>query len=431
MKSLPCQLMAIAFCTLLGLPGHAKAATWMVVDVGIIGAASDLILESAMAEVKEKQMSGLIIRLDTPGGSLESTRTMVKNMLSSSYPVIVWVGPSGSRAASAGAFITLAAHRSYMAEGTNIGAAHPIQAGGQDIPGDARKKVEEDTMAFIESIAEQRGRDVEVARSFVKSSVSMSSQEALQFKMIDGIAESLDAVFKSLHEQTVILGDKSEVTLDTQAIQIVEYNKSLQESFLEILSNPNLFYLLFLAGLIGIGFELTHPGSLIPGTLGAISMVLALMATSVLPVNFGAMILIILGICFLVAEMFLPSFGILGIGGIISFLFGSFLIVDNSTGLGVSLWTILPSAFFIAGISLFIGYLLVNATKNKVLASTTLEGKTGIAMKDFSSGKGRIKIEGEIWQASSEDETLLQGERVEVMSQTGLELHVRKSKEVL
>jgi membrane-bound serine protease (ClpP class) len=288
------------------------SGSWLEVEIGIIGTASADILETALREVKDNNYAGLIIVLDTPGGALEATRTMVKEILAAPFPVIVWVGPSGAHAGSAGSFITLAGHFATMAPGTNIGAAHPVQGMGQDLEqgSDMRAKVENDTIAFMESIAKLRGRNVEMARSFVATSISITAEEALENKVIDLVAGDLTQVLKAADGRTVTVGEQKTVQLKTAEAQRVQYEKSIRQKFLEILSNPNLFYLLFIAGLLGIGFELTHPGTLVPGVIGAISLILALISSAVLPVNFGAMLLIVASVAFMVAEVFLPSFGI-------------------------------------------------------------------------------------------------------------------------
>ncbi|MFY7929538.1 MAG: NfeD family protein, partial [Oligoflexus sp.] len=355
------------------------SGSWLEVEIGIIGTASADILETALREVKDNNYAGLIIVLDTPGGALEATRTMVKEILAAPFPVIVWVGPSGAHAGSAGSFITLAGHFATMAPGTNIGAAHPVQGMGQDLEqgSDMRAKVENDTIAFMESIAKLRGRNVEMARSFVATSISITAEEALENKVIDLVAGDLTQVLKAADGRTVTVGEQKTVQLKTAEAQRVQYEKSIRQKFLEILSNPNLFYLLFIAGLLGIGFELTHPGTLVPGVIGAISLILALISSAVLPVNFGAMLLIVASVAFMVAEVFLPSFGILGIGGFIGFIVGSTLLVDsrNELGLAISWLSIIPSALVIAGFAFLVSYLVVRNQRSKIQSGS--EGLIG------------------------------------------------------
>ncbi len=413
----------------------ATASTWVEVDIGIIGASSDDILQSAVALAKERGAAGLTIRLDTPGGSLEVTRSMVKTILNADFPVLVWVGPSGSRAASAGAFITLAAHIAAMAPGTNIGAAHPIQIG---MSGDkneqdshAAKKIENDTAAFIESIAKTRARNVEMAVSFVLASTSIAAEQALENKVIDLIASDLSTLYQQVDGREVLLASGTTVKIQAANAQIIRYESSLRQSLLTILSNPNLFYLLFIAGIIGLGFELTHPGALFPGVLGGVAMILALISMSILPVNFGALLLLLVGIAFMVGEMFLPSFGVLGFGGFAAFVLGSILLIDpgNVSGLAISLVTIIPGTLAVAGAAIAIAYLVVKSERSRVISGTEgMKGERGEALQDFVNGEGQVRVEGEIWSARTDDASVSVrgGDRVEIMEVQGLLLLVRR-----
>jgi membrane-bound serine protease (ClpP class) len=402
---------------------------WLEVKIGIIGTASEDILKSAMEDVARNKYAGLIVTLDTPGGALENTRNMVKEIMAAPYPVLVWVGPAGSRAGSAGAFITISAHIAAMAPGTNIGAAHPIDASGKDIDNEELgRKVTNDTVAFIESIAKARNRNVDMARSFVQTSVSITDTEALENNVIDlkaaGVAELLAAV----NGRKVTLDDKRTVELDTKTAGIVTFERSMRQKILEILSNPNLFYLLFMAGLIGIGYELTHPGMLFPGVVGAICLILALIATSVLPVSYGAALLVLAGVAMLVAEAFLPSFGVLGVGGFAALILGSVFLVDpqNEAGMRISWLTIAPTAVVIGGGFLALGYLILRSEKSPVkTGSDGMIGEAGVALEDFSRGKGQIRVAGGIWSAESAEE-LKKGDEVVVKKISGLKLSVAK-----
>ncbi len=405
---------------------------WLTVDLGVIGVASADILKSAMQKAEADQMAGLIIVLDTNGGALDATREMVKDILAAPIPIIVWVGPSGAHAGSAGAFITLAASIAAMAPGTQIGAAHPIQMNGEDIEShnDLRNKLENDTVAFMESIATLRGRNKEMATSFVVTSLSVTSEEALENKVIDLISPSLEQLLIALDGKTITLEDKTTLTLSTQGASFQAFEKNLRQRFLEILSNPNLFYLLFIAGILGLGFELTHPGVVLPGVVGALCMVLALISTSVLPINFGGMILILVSIAFMVAELFLPSFGALGIGGFIGFVVGSVLLIDskNQLGLGISWFTIGPSALAILGFLLWLSWVLVRNQRSKAQTGQgALIGKYGEALEDFHDGAGQMRIDGEIWTAAlSESTEVRKGDRLFVLASEGLTLKVKR-----
>ena len=427
------RALVLTFGLLLG-GGNSQGdvgSKWLVAEIDTIGTASADILEAALEEVTSGGYQGLVMELDTPGGALDSTRTMVKAIMSAPFPVVVWVGPNGARAGSAGAFITISGHIAAMAPGTNIGAAHPVQASGKDIEQkDMREKIENDTASFMESIAEARGRNKDMAVSFVVNSLSISAKDALEHNIIDVVAEDKRALFESVRGKEVVLTGGVKVKLPEQVPEFVNYERTAKQKFLSILSNPNLFYLLFLGGLIGIGFELTHPGSLIPGVLGAISLLLALIAMAVLPVNFGALLLILASIGFMVAEVFLPSFGILGIGGIVAFVIGSFLLVDpgNEQGLQISFWAIAPATLGVVGFGGLIGYLVVRIDRaNVVSGAEGMIGQHGRARHDFVEGKGQVFTDGEHWTALAMDgETILADDQVDVVARDGLTLTVKK-----
>jgi membrane-bound serine protease (ClpP class) len=405
---------------------------WLHTKIGIIGASSQDILESSMKEVETGSFAGLLLELDTPGGALENTRKMVKTMMASKVPIVVWVGPAGSHAGSAGAFITLAAHVASMAPGTNIGAAHPIQASGKDIDNEeAQRKVMNDTVAFIESVAESRGRNVEMARSFVATSVAITAEEALKHKVVDYVEPTIDDLFNKIDGKEIALQSGAKVTLATTNVELIEFEPSLRQKALEILSNPNLFYLLFMAGLIGLGYELTHPGMLFPGIAGAICLILAFIAMSILPVSLGAIALIIVGVGLLIAEAFVPSFGILGISGFAAFVLGSVFLVDpsNQQGLRISLWTILPSSIFVGGAFLALGFLVLRSTNAPLLSGAEgMVGQIGRALADFDGPAGQIRVAGAIWKAEVSGDSLpKEGDTVKVEHVNGLVLKVSKT----
>ncbi len=416
-----------------GQAGHAanKAPTWLELSVGIISTATVEMLAGAVALATAENYQGLLIKLDTPGGALEATRKIVQQMFVAPFPIVVWVGPGGAHAGSAGAFLTMAATVAAMAPGTNIGAAHPVQASGKDVDasGKSGEKIVNDTVAFIESIASVRNRDVEMARSFVVTSMSITATEALEHKVIDLLASSRSQLLEDIHGREVTQQDRL-MTIVSAAARVVPYQPSLRQKALELLGNPNLFYLLFLAGLIGLGFELTHPGVLFPGIFGAICLLLAFISTAVLPVSFGAAALIILGFVLLIAEVFVPSFGILGISGVAAFLVGSVFLVDfdNTHGLRVSWYTIAPGAITICAFALTIGYLITKSIKARARSGAeVIVGAQGTALQDFHpDGRGQIRVLGEVWAATSSAPHPAAGEQVEVVAMQGLQLTVKK-----
>lgn len=411
------------------ISNQAYGGTWLTVQIDHISPASEEVLSDALKRVQTDQMDGLVIELDTPGGLLESTRGMVRDMLASPKPVIVWVGPAGAHAGSAGAFITLAASAAAMAPGTNIGAAHPVGVGGYDVPGGALgEKIINDASALMESIAQLRHRNPEVAISFVRNSLSLTAEEAHRQKVIDLIANNPLDVLHKLNGQSIPVGQTTAL-LDTQYPVLIPYEKTYRQRFLEILSNPDVFYLLFIAGLVGIGFELTHPGALAPGVLGGISLILALIASANLPVNFGAMLLLAASLAFMVAELFLPSFGILGIGGIIGFIIGSILLVDpnNIQGLRVTWIAVLPAAIAIALFILCVFYLVIRSTRSKHQGGVeAMIGQSAHVLGDFINGEGRVVIWGENWAARTLDgENCMKDDIVEIRAVDGLTLVVK------
>ena len=411
-------------------PSEQAPGSWTTVDIGVIGTASQDILHEALEQVRRDGAVGLFIRLDTPGGALDATRTMVQEIMGAEFPVVVWVGPSGARAGSAGSFITLSANIAVMAPGANIGAAHPVEGDGSDIKKDLEKKVTNDTVAFMESIAQTRKRNVEVARSFVLSSASITAEEALQQGVIDLIGQDRDKIFEAINGRVIELGNGKKVTLATKGATFKAYERTLRQKVLEILSNPNLFYLLFLAGVIGLGYELTHPGVLFPGVAGAICLILAFIATSVLPVSIGFGLLMVLGIVLMVGEMFLPSFGVLGIGGFIAFVVGSVFVVDphNQEGLRVSLTVIIPGAATLLAAMGGIAWLVMKTLKSKTISGQEgLVGTTGDLLHVLADGKGQARIQGEIWTVDGLDGEAKPGDVVRVKSFDGMRVHVTRN----
>lgn len=412
-------------------PPETTRGAWLEVDIGMIGAASEDVLKTAFDAATDEGHAGVIIKLDTPGGALENTRNMVKAILAAPYPVLVWVGPAGSRAGSAGAFITLAGHVAAMAPGTNIGAAHPVGAQGQDIQEEMERKVTNDTLAFMESIAKARGRNVEMARSFVATSVSVTAEEALEHRVIDLVAKDVDELLAKIDGKTVEVASGRQVTLATASAIRLAFERSLRQQLLELLSNPNLFYLLFMAGLIGLGYELTHPGMLFPGVVGGICLILALIATSVLPVSYGAAALILVGIACMVAEAFVTSFGILGIGGLTAFVIGSIFLVDpaNEAGMRISWLTIAPAAVTVGLAFIGLGFLIVRSGRSPVQSGReALRGAVGTALADFEGGRGQVRVAGAIWSARVAGDQSVSGVKrgdiVRVAAVQGLELVV-------
>jgi membrane-bound serine protease (ClpP class) len=287
-------------------------------------------------------------------------------------------------------------------------------------------------VAFIESIAKARNKNLEMARSFVITSVSITDDEALKNNVIDLVAKDREGVMSQADGKVVELQNGEKITLNTKNVTFKSFEKSFRQKALEILSNPNLFYLLFLAGIIGIGYELTHPGVLFPGVAGVICMILALIATSVVPINLGFGALVIAGIAMMIAEMFIPSFGILGIGGFIAFIIGSVFLVDTkeSFGLAVSWYIIAPAAGTVLAALLGIGYVILSSQKRKISSGQEgMVGAQGEVLENFAGDHGKVRVAGEIWAATLTapgSSQLVRGDLVVVERSEGMKLFVRR-----
>jgi membrane-bound serine protease (ClpP class) len=366
----------------------------------------------------------LVIELDTPGGLDTSMRSIVKKIIASEVPVVVYVAPSGARAASAGVFITLAAHIAAMAPGTNIGAAHPVGVGGKMDETMAEKAVN-DAAAYIKSLAEKRNRNAEWAENAVRESVSITEKEALESNVIDFISPDLKSLLDSIDQKTVeISTGKQKIT--TKGMKINRREMNFRDKILNIISDPNIAYLLMLAGIYGIFFELTNPGAIFPGVFGVLSLILALYSFQTLPVNYAGLMLIILAIVLFILEIKVASYGLLTIGGIISMIIGSLMLFESAMPFfKLSLTVILPAVFLTA---LFFGltiYLVLKAYRRK--PSTGVEeliGLEGEARSDIHK-KGQVFVHGELWKAWS-DEPVSKGDKITVEEVKNLKLKVRK-----
>jgi membrane-bound serine protease (ClpP class) len=385
-------------------------------------------VEKNIIDSYERNAKGLIIMLDTPGGLDLAMRDIVKSILGSPIPILVYVAPSGARAASAGVMITMAAHVAAMAPGTNIGAAHPVALGvGGTMDETMAKKVENDAVAYVVSIAEKRKRNSKWAEDAVRKSASITAEEALSLKVIDMMAESLESLLVQSQGKRIALPG-GEVILDTKDTLIHERKMGVRDRILTTLSDPNIAYLLLIVGLAGLYFEFAHPGAVLPGVVGGISLILAFFAMQTLPVNYAGVALIIFAIILFIAEIKIISHGMLTVAGIISLVLGSLMLFESPVpALQVSFKVMIPtiiaiSLFFIAVISL-----AVRAQLNKPTDGIeAMRGKEGKAVTDVY-GEGRVEVGGELWNASS-SEPITIGERVKVTGIEGLALVVEKMK---
>lgn len=382
-------------------------------------------IKRALIEAEKNKYDMVIFSLDTPGGLVDSTRDIVQDIMKADekgIDVVVYVSPAGARAGSAGVFITLSARYAVMAPGCNIGAAHPVTMGGS-ADGDNKdsenarhlaQKIENDTIAFIKSIAEQRGRNVEWAIQSVKESVSITSEEALSRKVIDFLADNTTQIIEKIY------GKGTSITL-------VKVEKSWGEGLLSVLANPNLAYLFFVLGLLGIGVEIRSPGLIFPGALGALFFILGLYSTQVLPINYAGLFLIILAIVLFILEISIVSYGLLTVGGIISLIIGSAMLFDSPLPfLRVNPWLIFTVVFSLLG---FLGLAVVfiaPSLKNRVVSGREgMVGEVGRAVNDFQEGRGQVRVHGEIWSARSA-QPIRNGDEIKVTASQGMKLDVEK-----
>jgi membrane-bound serine protease (ClpP class) len=394
------RLVAMAML-LFAAPTSAQVVHVLTYEGAITPAASEYVVQG-IARAEGAGAEALILRLDTPGGLDTSMREIVKRQLAATVPVVVYVAPSGSRAASAGAFITLAAHVAAMAPGTNIGSASPVQLGGGIADTTMAHKVMNDAAAYIASIADQRGRNADLARAFVATAANVTAEEALAQRVVDLIAPTTAALLDSLDGREVVLADGPRL-LHTRRAQVVNFELSWRQNLLKRLADPNLAYILMLLGIYGLFFELSNPGALVPGIVGAICLILALFAFQTLPVNGAGVGLILLGTVLFILEVKVQSYGGLTLGGLASLVFGSLLLFDNSEPwLRVSLWVMIPALVVFGGFFMLCIWLVVRGQRRPAAAGKgSLIGRSGRVVADIPGGAlaGKIVCRGEVWDA--------------------------------
>jgi membrane-bound serine protease (ClpP class) len=377
-------------------------------------------IKSGIATAGESGAVCVIIELDTPGGLAESMRDIVQGILNSRVPVVVFVYPSGARAASAGVMITMAADVAAMAPGTNIGAAHPVGTGGKDIDGKMSEKVINDMVAHAKSIAEQRGRNAKWAEEAIRESVSVTETEALKENIIDLIAKDTDDLIRQLNGREI--KDKGVLALDN--VKKVVLEETLRTKILKTISNPNIAYILMMIGLAGLYFELSHPGAIFPGVIGGIALILAFFALQTLPVNYAGILLIVLAIIFFIMEMKIASYGLLSVAGIVSLLLGSLMLFKGSTpDMKLSMQVLLPTLILISGFFVLVASLVFRAQISKPkTGSMGLVGEIGIVKKALAP-EGKVFVHGELWNARSK-EPIDEETKVRVVNVRNLELEV-------
>lgn len=418
-------LISLFFFSLLS----ARSQVNIITIDGVINPVSQEFIEGAIEEAEEDSANCLVIQMDTPGGLMESMHMIVKDIMASAVPVVVYVAPSGSRAASAGVFITYAAHIAAMAPGTNIGAASPVTMGGAGADSSNQtlmKKVTNDAVALIRSVAEKRGRNADWAEEAVREAVSITETQALELGVIDFVAPTIDSLLSLIDGRKVETATAIYV-LKTKTAKQKHIEMSWRYKILDVISNPNIAYYLLLIGIWGIFFELYNPGVIFPGVIGGICFILGLYALQTLPVNYAGLLLMILAIILFLLEIKIPSYGVLSIGGVVSMILGSLMLFESPLPfLRVSWKVILVATGATAAFFIFAVGMGIRAQKRKPsIGREALVGLIGQATENFKSGEGRVLLQGEIWQALSSDR-IKEGDSVKVIQKEGYKIKVEK-----
>ena len=414
--------LLLPFCVffVLNTAWAAKGDIYIVKVADAISPGTAEFIKNSIEKAEAEEAACIIIELDTPGGLAESMRLIIQDILGSQVPVVVYVSPAGARAASAGVMITMAADIAAMAPSTNIGAAHPVGAGGKDISGKMSEKVINDMVAHAKSVAEERGRNKEWVEQAIRESVSVTETEALKENIIDLIAKDTDDLIQQLKGRKI--KGKGVITLDKAEKVIVK--PSLRTKILKTISNPNIAYILLMIGFAGLYFELSHPGAIFPGVIGGIALVLAFFALQTLPVNYAGILLIILAIVFFIMEMKISSYGLLSVAGIVSLLLGSLMMFkDTGPDMRLSLKVLLPTIILISGFFVFVAGLVFRAQMAKPRTGTKgLVGEIGMVKKALTP-EGKVFVHGELWNAKAE-KAIDEGAKVRVVNVVNLMLEV-------
>jgi membrane-bound serine protease (ClpP class) len=438
-------------CTLALLSAYSRADAWLIDVEGAIGPAVADHMVRGLEQAQEAGAELVILRIDTPGGLDTSMRQMIKAILASQIPVIGYVSPSGARAASAGTYLLYATHIAAMAPGTNLGAATPVQIGAPGLPqlpddkakkgegeeGSApltptpatamERKIVNDAVAYIQSLAQLRERNAEWAEKAVREGASLSAADALEMHVIDIVADSVNDLLTQTHDLEIEVGSAVQ-TLDSEGMVVYHHPVDWRSEFLAVITDPNIAYVLMLVGVYGLIIEFYNPGFGVPGVVGAVCLLLALYAFQVLPISYAGLGLILLGIALMTAEAFAPSFGILGLGGIVAFVVGSIMLMDTELpGYQIALPMIVAFAVFSVGVLVFALGLIMRARRQAVVTGLDHLFGAKAAVESVRSDVAWVRLDGELWEVACED-TLAPDDKVTVDTIDGLILQVSKDK---
>lgn len=424
----PMQRLKFILGALVALVVACPALAQEVVRLRVedtIQPASQRFIERAIEEAENRGAALVILELDTPGGLLDSTREITSAITESEIPVVVYVTPGGAQATSAGFFILLSADVAAMAPGTNTGAASPVQGQGEDVGETMKAKVFSDASAMVRSLAEARGRNVDLAVEAVVDARSFTAEEAVKAEITDLVANDLDALLESLNGLEVTRVDGSAAMVDLSDPVIIEIEQSKAEEILSFLANPNVAYLLLALGMLGIYVEVTHPGGIFPGVVGVIAMLLALYSLSVLPLSWAGVALITISMLLFILEVKVTSFGLLTVGGVICFVLGSLMLFDGPIpDMRVSLGVVLPTAVVIAAATVFLLDRVIKAHRRQVMTGKAgLVGEIGRTLSELDPD-GKVMVHGEYWDARSTGGRIDSGADVRVVSVTDRRIDV-------
>lgn len=412
-------------CLKVSLFAQEKPPVYLIEVEGIINPATAKFIIESIDQAQEKGAQGIIIQLDTPGGLMDSMRIIVKRILTTNIPVIVYVGPRGARAASAGVFITLSAHIAVMAPSTHIGAAHPVTLGEGKESKTMSEKIVNDTVSYIKTIAKTRGRNVDWAEKAVRKSVSITEEEAVKLNVVDFVSPDVYDLLDRV-DGKVIKFDGVTRTLTTKGLKPRPMQMSWRYRFLDIISNPTIAYILLMLGIYGVFFELSNPGAILPGVVGGIFLILAFYSLQMLPINFAGLALILFAIILFIAEIKVVSHGLLSVGGVISLFLGSLMLIESPADyMKISLSVVIPAVLVSAAFFFFAVTMAIKARLKK--PTTGMEGlidEIGVAVTDIDP-EGKVMVHGEYWNAYS-SERIEKDQKIQVINVENLKLHVKK-----